>query len=340
MATGDGGDHLGARVGRGARGQVFAQQECDLSLQHAITEARAREQRAAGDHPGQRHGREEGRGIGRARADLPSADGAEGRDDNAVDEGSLLQRLRLQFGRQVGDRVVVAAGVEQQIGGFEELLHAGFGHSGTSVAQTGGCVMRCSTEAGESLAPPFPPPRPHKAAHAEVAEDTPASPARPPVADVRPRWTPLPAQTPHPIAANSTKSPKTTPTTSSHSTPHRRVNVFHAVAKAPAAAPQPLLRSTRLDDGLGRGMGRSCCFALVAGAVVGAGPPRCAWAAPPPDRYSPPFASPALLARGSPPWPRPPQPSPSSPPAAPRSQAHVQSEPHPFSKCRAISRFL
>ena len=146
MATGNGRDHLCARVGLGARGQVFAQQEGDLGLQHAIAEARAGEQRAAAGHPGQRHGSEEGRGVGRARADLPASDGAEGSGDHAMNDGSLFQRLRLQFGRQVGDRLVVAACVDQQVGGFQELLHALVGHGGTSVAQMGGYVMSFSME--------------------------------------------------------------------------------------------------------------------------------------------------------------------------------------------------
>jgi hypothetical protein len=41
---------------------------------------------------------------------------------------------------------VVAARVDQQVGGFEELLHAGLGHGGTSVAQMGGYVMSYSTK--------------------------------------------------------------------------------------------------------------------------------------------------------------------------------------------------
>jgi hypothetical protein len=94
--------------------------------------------------PLQGHGREEGRGVGRAGTDLPAADRSERSGHDAVDDGSLFQRLWLEFDRQVGDGGMAAACVQQQVCGFQELLHAVMGHGGTSVAQTVDCVMRFS----------------------------------------------------------------------------------------------------------------------------------------------------------------------------------------------------
>ena len=115
MATGDGCDHLVERVGLGARGEVFAQQEGNLRLQHAIAEARARQQCAAAGHPGQGHGREEGRGVGRAGTDLPAADRPERGGHDAVDDGSLFQRLWLEF-EPAGRRWWCGCGVRSAAG--------------------------------------------------------------------------------------------------------------------------------------------------------------------------------------------------------------------------------
>ena len=61
-------------------------------------------------------------------ADLPATDFAEGLGEGVLDVDDFVWRGGLEFRRQVGKGLIGAAGVEEEIGGFEELRFTRAGH--------------------------------------------------------------------------------------------------------------------------------------------------------------------------------------------------------------------
>ena len=212
--------------------------------------------------------------------------------------------------------------------------------------RSNGLAVSCvsSRPQGEpALAPPFPPPRPHKAAYAEVAEERQhrhCAQQLPVVCRVR---MPLAAQTPRSTAANSTRGRRRRPQPPA-TTPQRRTNVFHAVSpkrlpprRSPCLVPRALMT-----------VWAAAWAALLAvlptagGGVVlaAAGGKSAAGRIFSLAAACPAFTPvPALLAEGF-------FAVAASTAAvtvftacrAPKPSAHVQSELNPYSKCRAISR--
>ncbi len=130
VAGGYGGEDFGAGVGRGARWEVGGEEEGYLGFEAAVAVGGADEGGGAGGHPGAGHGREEGCGFGGGGADLPAADLAEGEGDLGVDAGGFFEVGGLEVGGEIGDGGVGAAGVDEEVGGFDELLFAGGGDHG------------------------------------------------------------------------------------------------------------------------------------------------------------------------------------------------------------------
>ena len=128
VAAGDGGVDLVAGVRCGARGQVVAEQEGDLTLDAA--EAMTGEHGSAGGDPRAGHGGEGGFGVGAGRAYLPAADLSVGLGEPVLDEVGLGLVDGAEVFREVSDGLEGAAGVEEKVGGFDELGFAQSGHEG------------------------------------------------------------------------------------------------------------------------------------------------------------------------------------------------------------------
>ena len=128
VARGHRGEGFFARVRLRAWREIAADEEGDLGFEAAVAPAVAGERAAGGGDPGERHGGEHGRGVGRGRADLPAADVAECSDHAVLDGVGFVERLRLEVRGKIGEGIAGAARVEQRVGGVDDAEFFGSGH--------------------------------------------------------------------------------------------------------------------------------------------------------------------------------------------------------------------
>ena len=145
MTGGDSGDDLFAAVGCGSGRKVGTELEGDLGFKAAVAPLKAGEVGSVWGDPGERHGGKGGGGFGVGGADLVAPDGAIIGGERVLDEVNLHHVGGADAGWKVDDGCAGAAGVEEEVGGFEKLGLAEGGDCGHAelLSAVVCCTSRC-----------------------------------------------------------------------------------------------------------------------------------------------------------------------------------------------------